>query len=87
MHFDHFKTDKDYRNSDGVRRKKRRWGGSDPHSVRLSGRPNPSRLGGATARAFRDFAAPSPAFPESGSESDLNWTMKKENHSCHSSQK
>ena len=72
MHFDHFKTDKDYRNSDGVRRKKTRWGGSDPT---LCGCPAAQTLQGsgvATARAFRDFAAPSPAFSESVSESDLN---------------
>ena len=72
MHFDDFKTDRDYRNSDGVRRKKRA-GAVATHSVRLSSRPNPSRFGGRyRPSAFRDFAAPSPAFSESVSESDLN---------------
>jgi hypothetical protein len=35
--------------------------------------------GVATARAFSDFAAPSPALPESGSAADLNQTLDKEN--------
>ena len=72
MHVDHSKTDKDPRNGDGVRRKESRWGGSDPT---LCGYPAAQTLRGsgvATARAFSDFAALSPAFQESGSESDLN---------------
>ena len=46
MHIDHFKTDKDYRNSDGVRRKKTRWGGSDPLCAAVQP-PKPSKVRGS----------------------------------------
>jgi hypothetical protein len=87
MRSDHSKADKDGRYGNEVRSKVTGWGGSDPTPC---GYPAAQALRGsgvATARAFRDFAARSPAFSKSESESDLNWTVKKENRSCHLSQK
>ena len=72
MHFHDSKTDKDRRNGDGERSKETRSGGSDPT---LCGYPAAQSLSGsgvATARAFREFTAQSPALPKSGSESDLH---------------
>jgi hypothetical protein len=72
MHFDNSKADKDIRNGDGVRSRVTRWGGSDPT---VCGYPAAQTLRGsgvATARGLSDFVAPSSAFSESGSESDLN---------------
>jgi hypothetical protein len=64
MHLDHSKTDKGPGNGDGVRRKRTRWGGSDPILCGYPAAQTLSASGVATARAFSDFAALSSTFQD-----------------------
>ena len=61
MHFHDSKTDKDCRNGDVERNKETRAGGSDPTLCGYPAAQNLSGSGVATARAFREFAAQTPA--------------------------